>query len=149
MASLISPWQSRRQPAPGLYIKTYTDMLTTPQRGVYKHSSTLPSRFNNIPFSPSLPTVIRRHPSHPGSLPLYRTTTQLSSAPFSSASVLYTLADRPLSGSPVFGSRIGINRKFALFPPILCPTPKCASFSSDAFSFSRDSRSVLILSRMP
>lgn len=73
---------------------------------------------STVSISCSVPIAIRKQPSHPGSFPLNRTTT-----PIVSASVLYTVCARPLSGFRVLTSNIGTMTKFASGAPMGSPTP--------------------------
>jgi hypothetical protein len=122
-------------------------------RGSMMPRSTLSYKFSNVflscssatAFSSSVPTVMRRHPWHPISLPRYRTTT-----PSSSASVRYTRYARVLSGpgtEPPSAST-GIRMKFASCVPIARPRPSSFRLCKLERSLTRDALSVSIFSRI-
>ena len=82
--------------------------------------------------SSAVPTVTRRQPKQPFSLPLNRTTT-----PRDSAMVLYIRVAFSLLGEP--SSRISTRTKFASFPPRIRPIEgslERPAMSSSLFAFS-------------
>jgi hypothetical protein len=111
----------------------------------YKFSNVFLNFSSATAFSSLVPTVMRRHPWHPISLPRYRTTT-----PSSSASVRYTRYARVLSGPGTEPPRAstGIRMKFASCVPIARPRPSSFRLCKLERSLTRDALSVSIFSRI-
>ena len=103
----------------------------------YKFSNVFLNFCSAIAFSSSDPTVKRRHPWHPISLPRYRTT-----VPSSSASLTYTRCTRVLSGIEPPRVSTGIKMKFASCAPMARPSPSSFRPCNLERSLARDALSV-------
>ena len=109
----------------------------------YKSTNVFLSFCSAIAFSSSVPTVIRRHPWHPISLPRYRTT-----VPSSSASLRYTRCARVLSGTEPPRVSTGIKMEFASCAPMVRPSPSSFRPCKLERSLTRDALSVSTLWRI-
>jgi hypothetical protein len=113
--------------------------------GATSHAARSPTSFPNFSsataFSSSVPTVMRRHPWHPISLPRYRTTTP----PFS-ASVRYTRCARVLSATEPSRASTGIRMKFASCAPIAHARPSSFRLCELKRSLTRDVLGVSMFS---